>query len=326
MIRIFLIFFVLQISLGIHKASAANHKENLPFIEIKGKHSAILIPSTHSFLEIDIDISNIPMKRDDYLYLEYDVLSFSSADINPMAPPLYRPSKADLLEREKALEDALRALMARLGRPSIDISALIELHPYVLLSLLDQKCIELGGKKNHAGGIDTLIRQQALLMGLNIRSLESLRESLTPVANLSGNELIPLIKTISSRIVNDTCSVVGIGYAEGLTEMILAGDLGGVFFATQEFHEKYYGSTVLNDAYLGSMRNREMVRRIVQALEIATNDASPIFVIGAAHFYGEMGVVRLLCGNGFSLIQKGLRKPDVDLCEPSPGESALRKL
>lgn len=276
---------------------------SLPIYTITAPIELHLIPSLHistdaAYRKLSSEVLAL-MHADGYLYLEYDILSHSSADINPLATYNYISSSDEKQRRKAVVGESFSRFMQAHGQVGT-IDDVLSLHPYLLLTALEANCFS--NNANLPMSIDLLLRDAAVTRKLNIRSLETIAESFVSVVKIPASDWDLMLQSALLSIENGTCRNYARDFKKSVKEALMVADIEKVLSVVEAYHQKVYGSRVLLDAYISIERNLNQLKKIEAATrQAASSEAPPLFVIGAAHFAGHRGLLELMCRSGWTV-------------------------
>ncbi len=148
--------------------------------------------------------------------------------------------------------------------------------------------------------LDMLLFQKAAMAGKETGGLETPAEQMAIFEDISPEDQITLLRETLAQVTSARES--GINLADQLVESYLSGDLDRLE-ADMAAMEELAGDTELNSRLMDRLldqRNLLMAERMVEKIK-ADPAKTYFFAVGAAHFYGDTGLVALLEAAGFTL-------------------------
>lgn len=151
--------------------------------------------------------------------------------------------------------------------------------------------------------LDMLLFQKAAMAGQETGGLETPAEQMAIFDDISPEDQITLLRDTLAQLAAARES--GVNVADQLVASYLSGDLDRLEADVKEM-EKLAGDTELNTRLMDRLldqRNTLMAERIEQKIQ-ADPAKSNFFAMGAAHLYGETGLIALLEAEGFTLTRQ----------------------
>ncbi len=151
--------------------------------------------------------------------------------------------------------------------------------------------------------LDMLLFQKAAMTGKETGGLETPAEQMAIFEDISPEDQITLLRDTLAQLAAARES--GVNVADQLVASYLSGDLARLEADMDEM-EELAGDSELNSRLMDRLldkRNALMAERIVQNIEAAPAKTN-FFAVGAAHLYGDTGLVALLEGAGFTVTRQ----------------------
>ncbi len=217
-------------------------------------------------------------------------------------------SAAMFLPDGKKLEDVLPAdLYATVLQELTAINPRLPLAPRDRLKIwaFTVSLMTLEDELKHAGVIplDMLLFQKAAMAGKETGGLETPAEQMAIFDDISEADQITLLRDTLTQL--KTARESGINVADQLVASYLSGDLARLEADMKEM-EALAGDSELNDRLMDRLldqRNELMAERIEAKIK-ADPAKTYFFAMGAAHLYGETGLIALLEAAGFTLTRQ----------------------
>ena len=170
---------------------------------------------------------------------------------------------------------------------SLNIAPLMvnNMQPIFIEQLIDQSFI-----KNEHDPIDIHLHKNALINNISIVGLETIDEQMNTLLSIEtsnqAKNLITKVKEFNRQeLLNDMDSLIA-AYIKKDIELYLNKELEKTKKDNEEFLENFIYS-----------RNKTMSKRAVRII----NENKTFIAVGAAHLYGEKGMISLLTKKGFIL-------------------------
>ena len=159
------------------------------------------------------------------------------------------------------------------------------MQPIFIEQLIDQSII-----KNEHDPIDIHLHKNALINNISIKGLETIDEQINTLLSIEisnqAKNLINKVKEFNRQeLLNEMDSLI-VAYIKKDIELYLNKELEKTKKDKEEFVENFIYS-----------RNKTMTERAVRII----NENKTFIAVGAAHLYGEKGMISLLTKKGFIL-------------------------
>ena len=192
--------------------------------------------------------------------------------------------------------DTVAEALAKMGLPRIAAQRLKPWGAYLMLSF-PQASLEPGAAPPTV--LDQEIERIARDHGAALVALETVAEQVEVFAGMDEADMVRLLE----RVIEVGEQEGGLhayvnGFFDRVTELYLAGDIGGIFEAWTD--QLPAGDAALVERLIERLlisRNLTMVERMTPLLD----DGASFVAVGAAHLPGERGVVNLLADLGFTV-------------------------
>ncbi len=196
-----------------------------------------------------------------------------------------------MLLRDQTLEDLYSKknykILKDFLNDSLNIAPLMvnNMQPIFIAQLIDQSI-----NKNEHDPIDIHLHKNALINNISIVGLETIDEQMNTLLSVEisnqAKNLITKVKEFNRQeLLNDMDSLI-IAYIKKDIELYLNKELEKTKKVNEEFLENFIYS-----------RNKTMSERAVRII----NENKTFIAVGAAHLYGENGMINLLKKEGFTL-------------------------
>jgi len=192
--------------------------------------------------------------------------------------------------------DTLAEALAGMGLPRFAAQRLRPWAAYLMLNF-PQASLDPGAVP--APVLDQTIERLAREQGARLVALETVEEQVEVFAGMDEADMVRMLERVIA--VGARAGELGAyldGYFEAVTELYLAGDIGGILEAwrTQLPGDDEALIARLIDRLI-SRRNRTMVERMAALLD----EGAAFVAVGAAHLPGEHGVINLLNEAGYTV-------------------------
>jgi len=196
-----------------------------------------------------------------------------------------------MLLKEQTLEDLYSKKNYKILKDflsdSLNIPALMlkNMQPIFIEQLIDQSII-----KNEHDPIDIHLHKNALINNISIKCLETIDEQMNTLLSIEisnqAKNLITKVKEFNKQeLLNEMDSLI-VAYIKKDIELYLNKELEKTKKDKEEFVENFIYS-----------RNKIMTERAVRIID----ENKTFIAVGAAHLYGEKGMISLLTKEGFIL-------------------------
>ncbi|MEM6912162.1 MAG: TraB/GumN family protein [Verrucomicrobiota bacterium] len=227
-----------------------------------------------------------------YTEIAMDMATQTQAMLGMMLPGNQRLSQLLPEETQTRLSAELGRISPGLGL----VGPLDRMRPWALAASLPMLEAQLKNPGKQA--LDAKIFYRALAREKEAQGLETVAEQLAIFGGLTMDEQIEMLEMTLDQI--DEARAKGTNPLETLTQVYLAGDLDALQKTMEEWSD---GESELSQRFetaLLDKRNRLMAERI-DALLQKPEKRQYFFAVGAAHYYGETGLLRLLQEKGYQL-------------------------
>lgn len=202
------------------------------------------------------------------------------------------------------LQKAVNAELQRIS-PALSLAAFDQMHVWALamtLSVLEDQMKHAGGKP-----LDLLIYEAAVEQRKEAGGLETIDEQLGAMEKFTKDEQIAMLRSTLEGLADARHQ--GRSPIKELRDAYLTGDLAVVHRTMNEWMamtkdkkiEKLFLENLLHK------RNRLMTDRVLEKLKAAPGKAH-FFAVGAAHLYGDDGLIAQLQKAGYKVAQVGAAK------------------
>lgn len=289
---------------------------SLPYFNVKTTNSVFLVPSVHFALRdstSNLLTANFYLPKNTKVFFEYYQNQFSEGT-HPFEKPRYVATLSVRKTLREKLGKTFEALTQRSGRAAAPLDTLADLHPFFLLSAVEGGCAYLDASQKMP--LDILFRLRAREQNATFESLETLDDAFISVATLPIDVWIDSINYVGNLVLAGKCQELSKRYFEEMNVAIATGDTQYALKATEQYHESVYGTTELLRRYISKKRNTRMSEKIIEVMQTVSSADTSIILVGAAHFAGDNGLLKILCRAGAEVNAKNGALP-IDPCGKS---------